>query len=106
MKLLPDECVARDFKHDLKSHDVSTVDEAGFKGLKNGELLRAASGVFDVLVTVDQNLPFQQNIHTPQLAVIIIVAKGITYEKAAPDSVRRNRRINRDKTRRIHAYRG
>lgn len=84
MKLLPDECVARDVKHDLKSHDVSTVDEAGFKGLKNGELLRAASGVFDVLVTVDQNLPFQQNIHTLQLAVIRIVAEGITYEKLRP----------------------
>ena len=55
-------CGARDVKHALKGHDVSTVDEAGFKGLKNGELLRAASGVYDVLVTVDQNLSFQQNI--------------------------------------------
>ena len=49
MKLLLDECVTRYLKRDLIGHDVSTVDEAGFKGLKNGALLRAADGNFDVL---------------------------------------------------------
>jgi hypothetical protein len=43
MKLLLDECVTRFLKRDLIGHDVHTVDEAGFKGLKNGALLRAAS---------------------------------------------------------------
>ena len=56
MKLLLDECVTRYRKRDLIGHDVSTVDEAGFKGLKNGALLRAADGNFDVLVTVDKSI--------------------------------------------------
>ena len=60
MKLLLDECVVHDLKRDLVGREVPTVVEAGFGGLENGELLRAASGNFDVLITVDRNLPFQQ----------------------------------------------
>ena len=51
MKLLLDECVTRYLKRDLIGHEVSTVDEAGFKGLKNEELLKAAEGAFDLLVS-------------------------------------------------------
>ena len=79
MKLLLDECVVRDLKRDLVGHDVSTVVEAGFSGLENGELLRAASGDYDVLITVDRNLPFQQNIGSLQIAVLILMGTGITY---------------------------
>ncbi len=84
MKLLLDECVARDVKNDLVGHAVHTIDDAGYKGLKNGELLRAASEVYDVLITVDRNLPFQQNTRSLPIAVIIIIANGVTYEKLAP----------------------
>jgi hypothetical protein len=62
MKLLLDECVARDLKRDLTGHDVMTVVEAGYQGLKNGALLRVASSAYDAFITVDRNLPFQQNI--------------------------------------------
>ena len=55
MKLLLDECVVRDLKRDLTGHEVSTVVEAGFGGLENGQLLRAAAGKYDVLITVDRN---------------------------------------------------
>ena len=44
MKLLLDECVTVDLKKDLANHEVRTVVEAGYKGLKNGDLLRAAAG--------------------------------------------------------------
>jgi hypothetical protein len=84
MKLLLDECVARDLKRDLTGHEVATVIEAGFGGLENGELLRAASGVYDAFITVDRNLPFQQNIQTLQLGIIILKARGITYEDLKP----------------------
>jgi hypothetical protein len=47
----------RRIKHDFAGHAVATVEEAGLKGLKNGQLLKAANGNFDVLITVDQNLP-------------------------------------------------
>ena len=67
MKLLLDECVTVDLKKDLAEHEVRTVVEAGYKGLKNGNLLRAAAGQYDVLITVDRNLPFQQNIRSSRL---------------------------------------
>jgi len=50
MKLLLDECVVHDLKSDLVGH---RAVKAGFGGLENGELLRAASGQYDVLITVD-----------------------------------------------------
>lgn len=84
MRLLLDECVARKLKRDLVGHEVVTVVEAGYSGLKNGVLLRAASGNFDVLITVDRNLPFQQNIGSLQIAVLILMSQGITYSHLKP----------------------
>lgn len=84
MKLLLDECVVHDLKRDLADHEVTTVVEAGFGGLENRDLLRAASGNFDVLITVDRNLPFQQNIGALQIAVLILMSKGITYLDLKP----------------------
>lgn len=84
MKLLLDECVVHDLKRDLLGHEVSTAVEAGFGGLENGELLRAASSQYDVLITVDRNLPFQQNISSRQIAVLVLLATGITYEDLTP----------------------
>jgi predicted nuclease of predicted toxin-antitoxin system len=79
MRLLLDECVAHDLRQDLAGHVVTTVVEAGYTGLRNGELLRTAAGQYDVLITVDRNLPHQQNIHSLGIAVIIIEGVGITY---------------------------
>src|SRR5882672_6820036 len=75
MRLLLDECLARNLKRDLVGHEVMTVVEAGYSGMKNGALLRAASDNFDVLITVDRNLPFQQNIGSFQIAVLILMAQ-------------------------------
>lgn len=84
MKLLLDECLARNLKGDLVGHEVMTVVDAGYRGMKNGALLRAASGKFDVLITVDRNLPFQQNIGSLQIAVLILIGQGITYSDLKP----------------------
>jgi predicted nuclease of predicted toxin-antitoxin system len=84
MKLLLDECVAFDLKQDLAGHSVATVVEAGYKGLRNGELMRAAAAQYDVLLTVDRNLPYQQNIGSLPIAVVIIEADGITYDDLRP----------------------
>ena len=59
MKLLLDECVTHSLRRDLSGHEVHTVEGAGLKGLENGELLKAAAGAYEVLVTVDQNIPYQ-----------------------------------------------
>ena len=84
MKLLLDECVVRDLKRDLVGHEVSTAVEAGLGGLENGELLHAASEQYDVFITVDRNLPFQQNIASLEIAVLILLSRGITYEDLKP----------------------
>ncbi len=72
MKLLLDECVTRHLKRDLSGHEVHTVEDAGFKGLENGDLLKAASGAYEVLITVDRNIPYQQNIAGLNIAILIL----------------------------------
>jgi hypothetical protein len=58
----------------LSGYEVKTVPQAGWAGIKDGELLRLAEGAFDMLITVDQNLPFQQNLAVLELAVLILQA--------------------------------
>jgi predicted nuclease of predicted toxin-antitoxin system len=84
MKVLLDECVTRKLRRDFQGHEVETVEEAGLKGLKNGALLRSASGRYEVLVTVDQNLPYQQNIKSLNLAVLVLAAKKNSYQALHP----------------------
>lgn len=81
MRLLLDECVTNYLKPEFAEHAVSTIDEAGLKGLKNGKLLEAASGRFDVLITVDQNLRFQQNLQNFELAILILKAHPSTFPR-------------------------
>lgn len=80
MRLLLDECTPRRLKRDFAGHAVSTVEEAGLKGLKNGQLLKAADASFDVLITVDQNIPHQQNLGTLKIATLILTAKSNRYQ--------------------------
>jgi len=84
MKVLLDECVTRYLKRDFTGHDVLTVEEAGFRGLKNGRLLQAASGQYEVLVTVDQNLQYQQNLKNLAVAIMVLKAKRSTYAMLKP----------------------
>jgi Domain of unknown function (DUF5615) len=74
MRILLDECVPRRFKHELGDHEVRTVPEMGWAGIKNGALLQLAAESFDVLLTTDRNLTFQQNLATMRLAIIVLRA--------------------------------
>ena len=84
MKLLLDECVTRRLKREFANHEVHTLDEAGLKGLENGDLLKAASGKYEVLVTVDRNLPYQQNISGLDIAILVLAAKRNSYVRLKP----------------------
>jgi len=84
MKVLLDECVTRYLKRDFVGHEVLTTEEAGFKGLKNGRLLQAAGGQYEVLVTVDQKLQYQQNLKHFTIAIIVLKAKRSTYPMLKP----------------------
>src|SRR5713226_2762093 len=61
MRVLLDECVPRALRKELPGHEVKTVAEAGWAGVRNGELLQLAAKQFDLLLTVDRNLEYQQN---------------------------------------------
>ncbi len=78
MKILLDECVTRKAKRLLAEFDVFTVAEMEFSGLKNGKLLSKAEECgFDILLTIDKNIDYQQNISNYQLAIVILdVAKS------------------------------
>ena len=74
MRILLDECIDRRFAREIEGHEVVTVPQAGWAGIKNGELLTRAQAQFDVFVTVDRNLAFQQNISQFAIAVIVLQA--------------------------------
>ncbi len=74
MRLLLDESLPRGLKNLLDAHDVVTVQEKGWADTTNGKLLRLAESEFDVFVTADQNLQYQQNLIGFDIAVIILAA--------------------------------
>lgn len=74
MRVLLDECVPRKLRRELPGHEVRTVAEMGWDGTKNGALLLRAAREFDVLLTVDSNLEFQQDTRTLPIAIIVLTA--------------------------------
>lgn len=76
MKILLDECLDRRFARELLGYEVKTVPEMGWAGVKNGQLLTLAQLEFDVFITVDRNLSFQQNLSQFDLAVVVLQAQS------------------------------
>jgi predicted nuclease of predicted toxin-antitoxin system len=74
MRVLVDECAPRALKKYLTNHgdECRTVQEAGWSGKQNGDLLRLAETAFDVLVTVDTNLSYQQNLAGRRIAIVVL----------------------------------
>ena len=84
MNVLLDEDVPHPFRHHLPGHDVWTVDYMGLKGTVNGALFALARDDFDVLVTLDQKIPHQQNLTELDVAVIILIAGRGRIEDLIP----------------------
>ena|SRR5437773_1773236 len=80
MRILLDESLPAELKFELSGYDVSTVQEMGWSGLKNGELLTRASDRFESLITADRNIRYQQNLNKLQVAVVVLVAKSNRIE--------------------------
>jgi predicted nuclease of predicted toxin-antitoxin system len=70
MRVLLDECLPRRLTQALPGHDVRTVADMRWAGRTNGELLRLAADQFDVFVTVDRNIQYQQNAPSLELGVV------------------------------------
>lgn len=84
MQVLIDECLPKRLKRELPGHNIFTVQERGWSGKKNGELLQLSSGQFDVLITGDQSLKFQQNLSQVNIAVVVLVAPNNRLETLKP----------------------
>ena len=76
MKILLDECLDRRLAKELVGYAVKTVPQMNWAEIKNGELMRLAETKFDVFITVDRNLSFQQNLPKFNIAVIVLRAKS------------------------------
>jgi len=76
VRVLLDECVDWRLARDLSAHDVKTARQMGWSSIKNGELLALAATQFDVFVTVDRNLSFQQKLTGLPIAVIVLQSRS------------------------------
>ena len=76
MRVLLDENLPHDLIADLAGHDVSTVQGLGWAGVKNGELLRRASGQIDALLTMDRRLEHQHDISTLPFGLVVVRARS------------------------------
>ncbi len=84
MRLLLDESLPWRLARLMVGHDVTSVQRAGWSGVKNGALLQAACTEFDAFITADQNLQYQQNLATLPLAVFVLGARSTAYADLAP----------------------
>ena len=84
MRILLDEDLPRRLGALLVGHEASTVQRSGWSGIKNGELLALAAARFDVFLTMDGNLEFQQNLATLPIAVLVVEAVSNRMEYLLP----------------------
>ena len=84
MRILLDEDLPRRLCALLVGHEATTVSRSGWAGIKNGKLLALAATRFDIFLTMDQNLEFQQNLLTVPIAVLVIVALSNRIEHLIP----------------------
>ena len=94
MRILLDECLPKDLAKKLVGLEVKTVPEAGWASVSNGKLLNliASSGRFDVFITMDTNLPHQNQIRDLPFAIVVLRAKSNRLEHVfpfAPEILRR-----------------
>ncbi|MFZ2068688.1 MAG: DUF5615 family PIN-like protein [Xanthobacteraceae bacterium] len=76
MKVLLDECLDWRLSRSITGHEIKTVGQMGWAGIKNGELLTKASTYFDAFVTVDRNLDFQQKVGEFPILIVVLRANA------------------------------
>lgn len=84
MRVLLDECVPSRLRTELPDHEVRTVPEMGWASTENGELLELAAPTFEVFITTDQRLSYQQNIADLNISVLVLVARRNKLEHLRP----------------------
>lgn len=84
MRVLLDECLPRKLKRELPGHEVRSAPELGWARLKDAELLRRVEDDFDVFVTADGSLPYQQNLTRLRLAIVVLRARSTRLATLLP----------------------
>ena len=74
----------RKLRRELPDHEILTVTERGWSGIKNGNLLALAASAFDVFLTVDQNLKYQQNLKNFSVAIIVLAGRNNRFKTLQP----------------------
>lgn len=87
MKILLDECVPWPLRHVLAGHACTTATYRGWSGYANGELLRLAEAEFDLFITCDQNLRYQQNLAGRRIAILELSCNDLRRLQAAADRI-------------------
>ena len=96
MRVLLDECVPRKLKSSLTGHECRTVPEEGLAGKRNGELLALAEKAgFDVFLSVDRGIEFQQNLQSRRIAVLLVRAQSSRLADLLPHVPEILRRLER-----------
>jgi hypothetical protein len=84
MKILLDHCIDWRLKRALPSHEVKSTHEMGWDDLQNGKLLAQAGPIFNVFLTVDQNIKTQQNLAALPIAIIVLIARSNRTDDLLP----------------------
>ena len=87
MRILLDECVPWPMHKLLVGHECSTAQREGWAGVKNGELLRLAEGKYDLFITSDQNIRYQQNLADRRLPVLELSTNKLRRIAAVADLI-------------------
>lgn len=84
MRILIDECLDWRLGRALSGHHCISVQKMGWGGIKNGRFLALAQDEFDIFLTADRNLSFQQDTTKFQIAVVVLVAGSTQLDKTLP----------------------
>lgn len=84
MRILLDESLPTELSQEMPGHEVRTVHDMGWSSLKNGELLARSANQFDVFLTADQNLRYQQNLRKLPVAVVVLAARSNRIAELRP----------------------
>jgi predicted nuclease of predicted toxin-antitoxin system len=87
MKILLDECVPWPLHKFLTGHECSTAQQHGWGGIKNGDLLQLAEKEFNLFITSDQNIRYQQNLAGRQIAILELSTNDFRRIKAAAEMI-------------------
>src|SRR6266480_1216741 len=83
MRILLDECVPWPMHRLLSQHSVASVQAQGWSGVRNSELLRRAEAEFDLFITSDQNIRYQQNLAAQRMAILELSTNDLRRIRAA-----------------------